>query len=179
MAEFATLARPYANAVFDIAKQTGELDRWSVMLGLLAATAQDERLQTLLARPDVQEAQKAFRLSEVCGEELNQPAQKFVQVLANNKRLSLLGEIQSMFEVLRAEEQSTLEVEVTSAFELTDAEFERLEGALKNRFEKEISMTGAVDSSLIGGAIIRAGDMVIDGSVRGKLAKLAESVQRT
>jgi F-type H+-transporting ATPase subunit delta len=179
MAEFATLARPYANAVFDIAKQTGELDRWSRMLGLLATAAQDERLQTLLARPDVQEAQKAFRLSEVCGEELNQPAKKFVQVLANNKRLSLLGEIQSMFEVLRAEEQSTLEVEVTSAFELTDAEFERLEGALKNRFEKEISMTGAVDSSLIGGAIIRAGDMVIDGSVRGKLAKLAESVQRT
>jgi F-type H+-transporting ATPase subunit delta len=179
MAELATLARPYANAVFDVAKQTGELDRWSVMLGLLAATAADERLQTLLAAPDVEDAQKAFRLSEVCGEDLNQPAKKFVQVLADNKRLPLLGEIQSMFEVLRADEQSTLEVEVTSAFELTDAEFARLESALKNRFEKDISMTGAVDSSLIGGAIIRAGDTVIDGSVRGKLAKLAESVQRS
>ncbi|MFV2090558.1 MAG: F0F1 ATP synthase subunit delta [Pseudomonadales bacterium] len=179
MAELATLARPYANAAFDIAKDAGELDRWSRMLAVLAAATRDERMQRLLAAPDVEEVQKAFRLSDVCGDELNEPGRKFVQVLARNKRLPLLSEIQALFEVLRAREQLTLDVEVSSAFELSSAEFERLKAALQSRFDKEISMTSTVDVGLIGGAIIRAGDTVIDGSVRGKLAKLAESVQRS
>jgi len=179
MAEIATLARPYANAVFDVAKKDGDLDRWSRMLALLSAAAGNSTMQTLLAAPEVEEVQKAYRLCEVCGEDLNAAGKRFAQVLAANKRLPLLGEIQAQFEALRAQEQSTLDVQVTSAFQLSEAELARLQVALGQRFDKQINMASSVDGALIGGAIIRAGDTVIDGSVRGKLAKLAETVQRT
>ena len=179
MAELATLARPYANAAFEIAKNDGELDRWSRMLLLLAAATDHESVQTLLSAPDVDETTKAYRLQEVIGPELNDRGRRFLQVLAGNKRLPLLGEIHTQFEVLRAEEQATLDVTVTSAFPLADEELERLKERLSKRFEREVNMASAVDASLIGGAVIRAGDTVIDGSVRGKLKKLAETVQRT
>ena len=123
MAELATLARPYANAAFDVAKSDGELDRWSRMLALLAAAADNETVQVLLSAPDVEEDQKAYRLSEICGSELNDRAKRFVQVLAANKRLLLLPEIQALFEALRAEEQATLDVSVASAYPLSEAEF--------------------------------------------------------
>lgn len=179
MAELATLARPYANAAFDVASQDGELDRWSRMLSLLAVAVEDPKVRTLLADPEVEEVQKAYRLGEICGEELNDRGRRFLQVLAGNKRLELLPEVAEQFEERRAEAQSTLEVKVTSAFTLSDGEAEKLKSALARRFQREINLTSEVDASLIGGALIRAGDTVIDGSVRGKLNKLAEVVQRT
>ena len=179
MAELATLARPYANAIFDVAKRAGELDRWSRMLALLGAAASNPIMQALLAAPDVDELSKAYRLADVCGDDLNDRAKRFVQVLAANKRLPLLPQVADQFETLRAEEQSKMDVEITSAFELSGSEMDALKTALAKRFEKEINMTSAVDASLIGGAVIRAGDTVIDGSVRGKLAKLAETVRRS
>ena len=179
MAELATLARPYANAAFDVAKSDGELDRWSRMLALLGAAAGEEAVQVLLASPEVEEVQKAYKLAEICGPELNDRGKRFVQVLAGNKRLTLLPEIQEQFEALRAEEQATLDVTVTSAYPLSEQELDRLKNALSRRFERDVSMVSDVDASLIGGAIIRAGDTVIDGSLRGKLDKLAETIQRT
>jgi F-type H+-transporting ATPase subunit delta len=179
MAELATLARPYANAAFDVAKGDGELDRWSRMLALLATAANDEKVQVLLATPEVEEVQKAYKLAEICGPELNDRGKRFVQVLAGNKRLTLLPEIQEQFEALRAEEQATLDVTVTSAYPLAEQELARLKSALSRRFDRDVSMVSEVDASLIGGAVIRAGDTVIDGSLRGKLDKLAESIQRT
>ena len=179
MAELATLARPYANAAFDVAKGDGELDRWSRMLALLAAAAEDVKVQVLLASPEVEEHQTAFKLTEICGPELNDRGKRFVQVLAGNKRLTLLPEIQEQFEALRAEEQATLDVTVTSAYPLADAELDRLKTALSRRFDRDVSMVSEVDASLIGGAVIRAGDTVIDGSLRGRLDKLAETIQRT
>ncbi len=179
MAELATLARPYANAAFDIAKSDGELDRWSRMLTLLRAASEDETVQVLLATPEVEEVQKAYRLSEVCGPELNDRGRRFVQVLATNKRLTLLPEIQVQFEALRAEEQATLDVTVTSAYPLSEQELERLKSALSRRFDRDVSMVSDVDASLIGGAVIRAGDTVIDGSLKGRINKLAETIQRT
>jgi F-type H+-transporting ATPase subunit delta len=179
MAELATLARPYASAVFAVAKSEGDLDRWSRMLTLLSAAAADEKIRWLLSTPEVDEMTKAYRVTDVCGDELNDRAKRFVQVLARNKRLPLLSEIAVQFEALRAEEQATLDVEITSAFPLSDAELDRIKAALTRRFDKDINMESAVDRALIGGAVIRAGDTVIDGSVKGKLAKLAEVVQRT
>ena len=179
MAELATLARPYASAVFAVAKSEGDLDRWSRMLTLLAAAAADEKIRWLLSTPETDEMTKAYRVIDVCGDELNDRAKRFVQVLAGNKRLPLLSEIAVQFEALRAEEQATLDVEITSAFPLSDAELGRMKAALTRRFEKDINMESTVDRALIGGAVIRAGDTVIDGSVKGKLAKLAEVVQRT
>ena len=179
MAELATLARPYANAVFEVAKAGNELDVWSRMLALLAAAMRNPTVQLLLADPEIEEEQKAYRLSAICGEELNERGRRFVQVLAANKRLALLPDVSELFEALRAEEQSTLDVKVISAYALSDAETEKLKSALARRFQREVNMTSDVDASLIGGAVIRAGDTVIDGSVRGKLSKLAENIQRT
>lgn len=179
MAEAATLARPYASAVFDIAKSGGELDRWSRMLGFLSVATTERTVQQLLAAPDVADEQKAFRLAELVGDELNDRARKFLGVLASNKRLPLLTEIYIQFETLRALEQRSLDVAVISAFALSDTEESSLKNSLRERFDKEINMTSEVDSSLLGGAIIRAGDTVIDGSARGKLDKLAATILRT
>ena len=103
---------------------------------------------------------------------------QLLHVLAGNKRLHLLAEISAQYEELRAQEQASLEVEVVSAFALDDVEQKRITEALARRFEREIVLTSRVDESLLGGAIIRAGDTVIDGSVRGKLEKLSEMLQR-
>lgn len=179
MAELATLARPYANAVFTVAKQANELDRWSRMLGFLAAAAADPKVSVLLDAPEVADEQKAFRLTELCGDELNDRARKLTQVLAHNKRLDLIEELREQYERLRAAEEQTLDVEVVSAFPLTDEQSAAIARALTARYAKTVNLTSVVDQTLLGGAVIRAGDTIIDGSVRGRLDKLAESLQRT
>ncbi|MEM7098851.1 MAG: F0F1 ATP synthase subunit delta [Pseudomonadota bacterium] len=176
MAELATIARPYANAAFDIAKQEGSLDHWSKMLMVVDATRQHETVQVLLDSPDMPSNAKAFRLAEICGEELDDRGKKFLQALADHDRLGLVGEIRAQFEALRAEEEKSLDVEVVSAYEMSDAQTQSLKSALSTKFDKDISIETSVDSTLIGGAVIRAGDVVIDGSVRGKLNKLAETL---
>ena len=140
------------------------------------ATSKHETVQVLLDSPDMPSNAKAFRLAELCGEELDDRGKKFLQALADHDRLGLVGEIRSQFEALRAEEEKSLDVEVVSAYEMSDVQTQSLKTALSSKFEKDISIETSVDSSLIGGAVIRAGDVVIDGSVRGKLNKLAETL---
>ena len=176
MAELATIARPYANAVFELAKRDTSLDQWSRMLAVLDGTTQHETVALMLLSPDLASAVKAQRLVDVAGDELNDQGKMFLQSLADHDRLPLINEIRSQFETLRAEEQRSLDVEVISAFELTEPQSDTLKAALKKKFDKEISIETSVDASLLGGAIIRAGDTVIDGSVRGKLNKLAETL---
>jgi F-type H+-transporting ATPase subunit delta len=179
MAELATLARPYANAVFATARDEGNLERWSRMLGFLAAAAREPAVRRLVDSPEVSDEQKAFRLAEICGDELNDKARKLVHVLARNKRLGLIDEILEQYELKRALDEQTLEVEVVTAYPLSDEEVARLKQALGEKYAKEVNLSSVVDEGLLGGAIIRAGDTVIDGSVRGRLNKLAESLQRT
>ncbi len=176
MAELATIARPYANAVFALAKQDGTLEQWSRMLQVLEGAMQHENTQVLLVSPDMPASAKAFRLADICGSELDDRGKTFLQALADHDRLTLVPDIRVLFEELRADEERSLEVEVVSAFELSDSQADALKQALYSRFEKEISIEARVDKSLIGGAIVRAGDMVIDGSIRGKLNKLAETL---
>ena len=179
MAELRTLARPYANAVFAVARQDSDLERWSRMLGFLVVAAGDPQMKLLLESPEIADEQKAFRLAEICGDELNDRARKLVQTLAANKRLDLFDDIREQYEALRVAEEQTLDVEVVSAFPLSDEQSAVIARALTAKYAKEVNLTSIVDQSLLGGAIIRAGDTVIDGSVRGKLDKLAESLQRT
>ncbi|NKC00447.1 MAG: F0F1 ATP synthase subunit delta [Pseudomonadales bacterium] len=176
MAELATIARPYANAVFSLAKREVSLNMWSSMLSVIAATSDHPSVSMLLASPDLAGSAKAFRLAEICGDGLDDRGKKFLQALADNDRLDLLGEIRVQFEDLRAEEEKSLDVEVVSAYEMSDVQSEALKVSLNQKFEKEITIETRVDANLIGGAVIRAGDVVIDGSVRGKLAKLAETL---
>ena len=179
MAELAPLARPYANAAFGLAKQENTLDQWSRMLRTITAATEHDRVRSFLHSPDLAAVAKAFQLAEVCGDELDDRGKKFLQVLADHDRLPLVHEILAQFEELRADEERSLEVEVISAYQMSDSQSEALRTSLHKKFDKEISIESRVDQSLIGGAIIRAGDTVIDGSVRGKLTKLAETLVQT
>lgn len=179
MAELATLARPYAKAVFEIAKRDNALDRWSRMLGVLGSVAATPKIRQLLDSPNTPEEQKAHQLLDVCGDDLDDRARRVVHVLATNRRLGLIEEIHEQFEVLKAQDEQVLDVEVISAFPLSREQQERIQTALGERYQREVNLSSRVDQHLLGGAVIRAGDTVIDGSVRGKLAKLAETLQRT
>lgn len=178
MAELATLARPYAKAVFELAKGDRSLDQWSRMLGFLSAAAAAPKVRALLDSPDLSAEVKAERLVEICGEELNDRAKALVRILARNKRLDALEEIREQFEARKAEEERMLDVEVVTAHPLSAEQSDALRTALQKRFEREVNLTSRVDDAVLGGAVIRAGDTVIDASLRGRLDKLAESLQR-
>jgi F-type H+-transporting ATPase subunit delta len=178
MAELATLARPYANAVFAIAKSAARAAQWSRALSLLAAAVSEPRIREMLESPNLSSEQKAHRLNELCRDELDDRARRFVLVLARNRRLSLLPEISEIFETLRAEDERMLDAEVISAYPLAPEEEERLSRALAARYARTVQLKTRVDQTLIGGAIVRAGDTVVDGSLRGKLQKLSEALRR-
>ena len=178
MAEIATLARPYANAAFALAKQRDELPKWSRMLGLLSVATSTDEVQALINTPALSSEVKAYQLVNVAGEELNLGSRRFVQVLAENGRLDLLGEIASQFEALKANAERTLDVEIAAAVELSASQQAAFARALRQRFDQEVQVEVVVDAELIGGAVVRAGDTVIDGSVRGRLARLVDTLQR-
>lgn len=178
MAELATLARPYSKAVFELAKSQGRLDAWARMLELLAAIAGQGPVQQLLDSPELTDSAKAQRLIRICGDDIDDRGRALINLLAVNKRLALIGELREQFDELKAQEEQVLDVEVISAYELTHVQADMLREALQRKFEREVNMTSRVDTGLVGGALIRAGDTVIDGSVRGRLAKLVEALQR-
>ena len=178
MAELATLARPYAKAVFELAKSQGRLEPWARMLDLLAAVSGEDSVRRMLDSAELSDADKAVRLVRICGEELDDRERALVDLLAVNKRLDVIGELRDQFEDLKAQEQQVLDVEVVSAFDLTEDQTRMLREALQGKFQREVNMTSRVEPQLVGGALIRAGDTVIDGTVRGKLERLAEALQR-
>ena len=178
MAEKSTIARPYAQAAFDLAQQKSELKTWSDMLGMLSSVVSDEQMKNLFGNPQVGKEALVDLVLNVCGDKLNTEGQNFVRILADNKRLEVLPEIATMFEAHRAEAERTVEAEVISAFPLSDAQKDSLVSALKQKLGREVTLAVETDESLIGGAIVRAGDMVIDGSVTGHLDKLAQALVR-
>ena len=177
MAELTTLARPYAKAVFDEAQEKKTLDAWSSDLALLCSVITEPTVVKVSGNPSLSAQQKAQVVLDVCGDTLNNAAKNLVAVLAENKRLTLVPAIAALYEELKAQLQNVVDVEVTSAFELSDAQADKLAQSLKAKLQCEVRMTSKVDESIIGGAIIRAGDLVIDGSVIGKLSKLAEAMK--
>lgn len=177
MAELTTLARPYAKAVFAEASEKTTLDAWSNDLTMLAAYAEDTAMAEILVHPSLTSDKQAQALLSVCGDKLSAAANNLVTVLAENKRLILLPEIASLYEEMKAALENTVDVVVTSAKELSSDQADTLAAALKARLNSEVRLSSEVDESLIGGAIIRAGDLVIDGSVTGKLSKLAEAMK--
>ena len=179
MAEIATLARPYANALFDLARGDNALNEWSNMLSVLLGVVEEEKVEIFLEAPENSAKEKALRLSELCGEEIDDRARKLLLALAEHDRLKLLSEVSRQFESLKAEAERLLAVKIQSARELTKNQIESFSDALKSRYGKEVSLEIDVNSDLIGGAVITAGDMVIDGSIRGKLNKLRDSLAGT
>lgn len=176
MAELSTLARPYAKAAFEVALQDSALDSWSSMLGVSAAVAGEDSISAMLTDPSLSSERVAQSFIDILGDALETKGQNFIRLLAENKRLVLLPEIVELFETLKANQEKSVDVEITTAFEVSSEISDKLAAALKNRLQREIRLATSVDSSLIGGAVIRAGDTVIDSSVRGKLKKLAEAM---
>lgn len=176
MAELTTLARPYAKAAFLFAREQNALDKWESMLGLAAALIEDAAMADALDSPALSADGKAKLFVEVGGDNFDTGFANLIAQLAQHKRLALLPTIFAQYHALMAEQQKFADVEVTSAFELSDAETSKLVESLKKRFGMEVRVSNVVDAGLIGGVIIRAGDTVIDGSVRGRLNKLAEQL---
>lgn len=176
MAELTTLARPYAKASFEFALAAKDLTTWAKALGVAASVAQDSTVKAVLSSPGLTAKQKAALFIDLCGEDLNESQKNFIQVLAENGRIPLLPEVSSLFALFKANHEKTVEVEVLSAYELDQAVQNKLAQTLSKKLDREVSLQAAIDSSLLGGAVIRAGDTVIDLSVKGRLAKLAEAM---
>lgn len=176
MAELITLARPYAKAAFEYARANKALDVWSSSLAVVASVVQQPAVEELLDSPTATSEQKAVTLFDLCGEELDKKVSNFVTVMADNKRLGLLKEVQQLFEDFKSQQEKFADITVSTAFELDGAVEKALADKLSKTLESEVSLSAVVDKSLIGGVVIRAGDTVIDGSVRGRLAKLAETI---
>ncbi len=176
MAELSTLARPYARAAFEYARENSTLGDWEEQLALAAAVAVDPTLAAVLGDPSLTDEQQAHTLIDVCGDSLGKPARNFVTVLADNKRLPLLPEIYSQFSLYKANHEKSVDVEVISAFDLDLGTSEKLAAALGKRLERQVNVSTSTDETLLGGVLIRAGDLVVDGSVRGRLNKLAEAM---
>ncbi|MBU2705908.1 F0F1 ATP synthase subunit delta [Zooshikella marina] len=175
--ELTTLARPYARAAFEFAVAKKSLSNWSAMLNLGAAISMQPKVQQLLSSPDVNGATRAAVFLDMCGDEIDSHGANFIHALASNKRLTLLPYIAGLFEQLKAEEEKKVDVQVTSAFELTAEQQDKLAKSLSSRFGREINVENKVDKSLLGGLIIKAGDLVIDGSIRAKLDQLADAMR--
>ncbi|HJN52094.1 MAG: F0F1 ATP synthase subunit delta [Pseudomonadales bacterium] len=175
--ELTTVARPYARAVFAHALDSREgLGDWSDMLRILADTAANNSVQEVLDNPALTKTQRVDLLVSICGDRLNEQAGNFIQILAEQNRIELLPQICTLYELMRADHEKTLDVELTSAYEIGDREFQRIQDILKDKLQREVRIESKVDPSLLGGAIVRTEDTVIDYSVRGKLAKLAQAM---
>ena len=173
MAENSTIARPYAQAVFDLAKQQGRLAQWSEKLQLLAMVVSDDKIKMLIGNPRIDKKDLMDLITGVCGESLDDNARNFLGVLAENGRLNLLPIVAEQYEAYRSEEERVIQAELISAFPVNNEQQQKIAVALKTRLGREVSLNCKTDKTLLGGAIIRAGDMVIDGSVTGHLNRFA------
>ncbi len=178
MSEQSTTARPYARAVFELAKETGSLKQWSEDLLLLATVSADERVSSLLENPSFTRDKKAEMLISICKSKVSAQAENFVKLMAENNRLSLLPEIVVLYEQLRSGDEGAVDAELISAFEVTDAQKKAIKSSLEKRFGQDVHLDVSIDKDLIGGAIIRAGDLVIDGSISSRLDRLGTQMAR-
>ena len=172
-----TLARPYAKAAFEFASAAGTTESWSKMLNLAAIAVDVPQVTELLKNPRLTSESKVQTLVQLFGSDIDEAFRNFVSTLGDNDRLDVLPTIRELFEELKAEAEKTLDVEVQTAFELTSVQLQTLAAALSKRLDRTVNPQQVVNPALIGGVVIRAGDVVVDGSVRGKLSQLAESLK--
>ena len=177
MAEPSTVARPYAEAAFKLADESGALAKWAEMLGALALVAADERVRAAASDPNLGEARVAGLFIAILSGRLSGDAENFVRVLAQNGRLELLPEIRAQFEALKNEREGVLEAEVHSAFELSDGQVAELVQRLEKKTGRKVKTKVQVDKDLIAGVRIVLGDKVIDGSARAQLGALETALK--
>jgi len=176
MAEILTIARPYAQAAFLFADSHQALKEWSDMLEFLAVVSADPEMNALIENPRMTETQLAELFIGIGADRLDDNCHNFIRLLAENRRLKLLPEIAALFEIQRRDAEQSIRAELITAFPATEAQRAAVTAALKQRLGRDIELECKTDAALLGGAIIRAGDLVIDGSVRGKLERLGNSL---
>ena len=177
MAEKATIARPYARAAFAYASESNALAPWGEALNTAGALVADPRVKRLIGNPQIASAQLIDFIAECASigavGKNDSKIRNFLEELVRNRRLALLPEVAAMFEQMRNEVENVADVQITSAVALNDSQRQRMTDALKKRLKKDVRLNCAIDASLIGGAVIRSGDLVIDGSLRARLHELA------
>lgn len=175
MSDSTTIARPYAKAIFEHALAEKKLAQWSDYLFVLAQAVLDPNASQFIANPASTTEQQIALLEALCPikDKENKPLANLISLLATNKRLMLLSDIKVLYEVHRAEQEKTLDVDVISFSDVSSVQQQQLIDALSKRLQRNVSLKISIDPTLLGGAVIRAGDLVIDGSVRGKLNKLS------
>ncbi len=180
MAEATTLARPYAKAVFGLAQQAGDFAGWSDALGKITAVVSNPAIAGLLNSPQLTATELASSVNDVVGQlgasSAGDKVGNFVNLLAENRRLGLIADIAAQFEVLRNEAENSVDAVMRSATQPTDAQVEAVRQGLEKKLGRDVKLSVVVDESLLGGALIQAGDLVIDGTVKTKLARLSSSL---
>ncbi len=174
MSELSTLARPYAEAVFKRALETKAASDWSEMLAFLSVVMQDKEVVAIIANPKVSQKQLTSLLLDISQGQLKDEGVNFLKLLIQNDRLILAPQISEIYESYKAEHEGYIDVELTSAYALTKEEQNKFATTLKKLLNKKIHITTSIDKSLIGGYLAKAGDKVIDGSVKGQLQQLAK-----
>ncbi len=177
MAEKSTIARPYAQAVFELAQDQGDYAVWSRTLEVLAQVVTQSDAQVFISNPRIPRETIAETVAELCGSAIDEAGKAFIRVLADNRRLNVVIEIAAHYEVLRAEAESSVKAQLVTALPTSDAQVAKLKDALEKKLGRKVELENAVDAELLGGAIIRAGDLVIDGSALGKLSKLVNELE--
>jgi F-type H+-transporting ATPase subunit delta len=176
MSEFVTVARPYAKAAFDFAVEHQSVDNWQHMLSFAAEVSKNEQIAELLSGALAPDTLSASFIS-ICGDQLDANGQNLIKVMAENGRLKVLPDVLEQFVQLRAAQEATVEVEVTSANVLNEDQLSKISAAMEKRLSRKVKLNCKIDKSVMAGVIIRAGDMVIDGSVRGRLNRLTDVLQ--
>jgi F-type H+-transporting ATPase subunit delta len=176
MDDVSALARPYGLAAFKQAREEGKVEEWSNMLQLLVRILQDPTMRGLIANPKVNEQQLAELIIDVGGDGLSKTGGNLVRIMAENERLVEMAGVAAVFEEERDRIEGRSHVDVTSAFELTDTQRKNIADSMSKRLGTEVEISVTVDKSLIGGVVIRAGDTVIDASLRGRLSQLSQSL---
>jgi F-type H+-transporting ATPase subunit delta len=177
MAEARTIARPYAEAVFKLAKANNALPAWSDMLQLAATIASDERIRALIGDPKMPAKRLSALLLSICGDKLSSEGRNFVLLLVENGRVEMLPQVSELFEQLKAQHEGVLEAHITSAFAMSDAQLKDLVINLEAKFKRKIEAKVSVNPELIGGVKVEIGDEVLDASVRGKLEAMAVALK--
>jgi len=176
MSELTTIARPYAKAAFDFAVEQNAIDSWLAQLTFAAQVSQDETINAYLGgSASVEQAISLFL--NVCGEQVSSEGQNFLKVMAESHRLLVLPQVLTQFAELKAEHEQIIHVDVTSAVEVTAEQETKISAALEKRLACKVKLNCKVDATIVSGLVIQAGDMVIDGSVQGKLNRLAKTLQ--
>lgn len=176
MSELATLARPYAAAVFKRAKETGDTEKWSQALAFMATVMKDKDVASIVVNPKVSNDRLSALMLEICHEQVDKEGENFLKLLVHNKRLSLVSFIARIFEEYKAQDEGYIDTEVFTAYALTKEVKASLTSALEKSLSKKVHMNVIVDKSLIGGVLVRAGDRVIDGSIRGQLQQMQKAL---